>query len=82
MRVHCPVCGHVCIISSRSEISNTLAKLYCICGNPLCGHSFVSTLAFSHTLSPSAYDLPEKVRDKLAQTTSRKQVQLLFEGMA
>ena len=56
--------------------------LYCVCLNPECAHSFVSTLAYSHTLSPSAFDLPKPIREKLRKTNSRKQVQLLFEGMA
>ena len=82
MRVYCPACGHICTISSRTEISNILSRLYSVCLNPERAHSFVSTLAYSHTLSPSAFALPKPIREKLRETTSRKQVQLLFEGMA
>lgn len=39
-------------------------------------------LAYNHTLSPSAYDLPKNIRDKLPKTKSRRQIQLLFEGIA
>ncbi|MCJ8348286.1 ogr/Delta-like zinc finger family protein [Moritella sp.] len=33
--------------------SNSYTDLYCSCSDPLCGHSFVMNLSFSHTLSQS-----------------------------
>lgn len=82
MRVYCPVCGHVSRICTRTKLSAKLSNLYCICLNPMCAHSFVMDLAYNHTLSPSAYDLPKRIRDKLPHTKSRRQIQLLFEGIA
>ncbi|PKH06419.1 ogr/Delta-like zinc finger family protein [Moritella sp. Urea-trap-13] len=35
-------------------MSNSYTDLYCSCSGPLCDHSFVMNLSFSHTLSPSA----------------------------
>ena len=82
MRVYCPVCGHVSRICTRTKLSAILSNLYCICNNPMCAHSFVMDLAYNHTLSPSAYDLPKDIRDKLPKTKSRRQIQRLFEGIA
>ncbi|HFO4945978.1 TPA: ogr/Delta-like zinc finger family protein, partial [Escherichia coli] len=31
-----------------------LADLYCACSDVECGHTFVCTMTFSHTLSPGA----------------------------
>lgn len=54
MRVFCPECGDKSRIQKTNRISNSYADLYCSCGDPECGHSFVMNLSFSHTLSPSA----------------------------
>ncbi|WP_075532043.1 ogr/Delta-like zinc finger family protein, partial [Moritella viscosa] len=54
MRVLCPECGDKSRIQKTNRISNSYTVLYCSCSDPLCGHSFVMNLSFSHTLSPSA----------------------------
>ncbi|MFT7680642.1 MAG: hypothetical protein ACI935_000073 [Moritella dasanensis] len=54
MRVLCPECGDKSRIQKTNRISNSYTDLYCSCSDPLCGHSFVMNLSFSHTLSPSA----------------------------
>jgi hypothetical protein len=51
-----------------------------MCKNVECGHTFVVVMQFSHTLSPSALDLPEDIREKL-KGYSRTQQQQLFASM-
>lgn len=53
MQVDCPECYGTAIIHSRKQLDIKMSKLYCSCKNPLCGHTFVMDLSFSHTLSPS-----------------------------
>lgn len=54
LQVICSACDKKAVIYSRKEISKQVADLYCSCRDPECGHTFVVTLAFKHTLSPSA----------------------------
>lgn len=77
VRVKCDRCGGLAIIQSSKEVSAQVKQLYCSCSNPECGHTFVCDLTFSHTLSPSALDLPNDIRQKIRSTT-RTQQQTLF----
>ncbi|WP_342609232.1 ogr/Delta-like zinc finger family protein [Vibrio tritonius] len=54
MRVLCPECGSKARIQKSNRLTNSVSDLYCSCGDPECGHTFVMTLSYSHTLSPSA----------------------------
>lgn len=54
MQVICTACEKKAVIYSRKYISKQVSDLYCSCRDPECGHTFVATLAFKHTLSPSA----------------------------
>lgn len=54
MQIDCTECGDKAIIHSRKRLDRKMSQLYCSCKNPICGHSFVMDLCFSHTLSPSA----------------------------
>lgn len=81
MRVTCIRCKGPALIRTSREMSETLRQLYCICRDPECGHTFVMDLSFSHTLSPSALDLPERVRRDL-QGKSQNQILSLFAGLA
>ncbi|WP_209297318.1 ogr/Delta-like zinc finger family protein [Aeromonas jandaei] len=54
MRVRCNQCGGVGIITKTDHLSENVANLYCRCKSAECGHTWVSTLAYSHTLSPSS----------------------------
>ncbi len=56
MQVICKACEQKAVIKSRKTISAEVSDLYCSCSDPECGHTFVVTLAFKHTLSPSARD--------------------------
>ncbi|MCP3943103.1 MAG: transcriptional regulator [Desulfobacteraceae bacterium] len=73
MRIKCNKCKKTAIIQSTSEESDRYRKLYCCCGNPMCGHTFVMDLSFSHTLSPSAKDLPKKFIEKISRMTQTQQ---------
>jgi len=53
MRVECPACFKPAVVSSRRRMSEQVTNLYCSCSDPECGATFVSTLSFSHILSPS-----------------------------
>ncbi len=79
MRIRCDRCGEKAVIRSSEEISARLKKLYCACTNVRCGHTFVMDLSFGHTLSPSAFDLPEAVRNAV-QSASRVDVQTALGG--
>ncbi|EPF8031696.1 ogr/Delta-like zinc finger family protein [Vibrio fluvialis] len=54
MRVLCPECGEKSRIQKSNRLTNSVADLYCACSDPECGHTFVMSLSYSHTLSPSA----------------------------
>ena len=80
MRITCDRCKSRAIITSCRELSPVYRQLYCCCKNAECGHSFVVDLTFSHTLSPSALDLPEQLRERLRQGGNRGQICSLFKG--
>lgn len=67
MRVYCKECGSKGRIASRDELSKEFAKLYCQCGEPTCGHTWVTNLTFSHTLSPSAQAIDRLLFDRLRE---------------
>ena len=54
MQINCTECGSKSIIHSSKRLDAKMSQLYCSCKNPICGHTFVMDLCFSHTLSPSA----------------------------
>lgn len=66
MRVFCSECGNKALINKTNRISDGYANLYCSCTNVDCGHRFVSTLAFSHSLSPSALNRSDAIKTILA----------------
>lgn len=80
VKVVCIRCGSVGRIESSSQEAETVKKLYCSCTNPECGHTFAMELTFSHTISPSALDLPEQIRQKLRNVIPAEQA-TLFAGL-
>ena len=54
MQVDCKECGSKSRITSRNKLGDTVSDLYCQCTNVKCGHTFVMTLSFNHTITPSA----------------------------
>ncbi|MGF1688338.1 ogr/Delta-like zinc finger family protein [Photobacterium japonica] len=61
MRIHCTQCGQKAIIGKTNWITGQTADIYCSCCDPECGHTFVMSLGFSHTLSPSAKNTSDLV---------------------
>lgn len=80
MRVYCKECGGKGRIGSREEQSVLFATLYCQCLSPHCGHTWVATLTFSHTLSPSAKVIDSFLFDRLRELQPSQQ-QDLFDQL-
>lgn len=76
MRVYCKECGSKGRIASREELSKEFAKLYCQCGSAPCGHTWVTNLTFSHTLSPSAQAVDRLLFDRLRDMPQAEQREL------
>ncbi|EEQ1649938.1 ogr/Delta-like zinc finger family protein [Escherichia coli] len=53
-KARCPDCGAPAVIRKTDWKTLELADLYCACSDVECGHTFVCTMTFSHTLSPGA----------------------------
>lgn len=66
MRVYCQ-CGERAIIS-RCTSTDSGEKLYCSCSNPECGHTFVSALAYKHSLKRS------KLQFEMAATSNGSRI--------
>lgn len=79
MQVNCTECGGKATIHSRRQLDVKMSQLYCNCKNPLCGHTFVMDLCFSHTLSPSANQAKDIVRDMLRALPEAER-QLIISG--
>ena len=80
MKIKCNRCGGTAIITSSSEESDAVKKLYCSCKNSECGHTFVMELSFSHTLGPSALDFPDEILKRIRSSTRLEQ-QKIFASM-
>lgn len=80
MRIKCDRCRKKARIETTREITPAFTNLYCSCTDPLCGHTFVMQLSFSHTLSPSALDLPPQTREALRACATQAQVQGVLGG--
>lgn len=80
MRIYCRECGSKGRIASRDELSPEFARLYCQCQSPLCGHTWVANLTFSHTLNPSAQVIERLLLDRLRQLPQAQQKEL-FEQL-
>jgi len=76
MRIKCRECGGKARIGSRENVSVEYAKLYCQCLDPLCGHSFVMELSYSHALRPAAASVDQLIFDRLRELPLSRQRQL------
>ncbi len=81
MRILCPTCAKKAVIGKTDRISLAYANLYCSCTDPECGHTFVSTVAYSHTLSPSAKSTSDLVK-ALFKTLPPAEVKKLQQELA
>lgn len=80
MRVSCKFCHGKALISEVEEVSLDTKKLYCLCLNARCGHSFVMDLNFSHSLRPSAKKLDESLFERFRGLSNTQQLQM-FEQL-
>lgn len=80
MRIRCNRCGSPATIRSSTQISDEFKQLYCGCNNPQCGHGFVMDLAFSHTVSPSAVDIPSEALTRI-RGASRGEQREMFQAL-
>ncbi|WP_455883569.1 ogr/Delta-like zinc finger family protein [Pseudomonas putida] len=80
MRVICRECQGKALISQVEEVSLELKKLYCLCLNPRCGHSFVMGFQFSHSLNSSAKEVNGFLLDRLQELPSHERLQI-FEQL-
>ena len=80
MRVKCTECQKKALIQSRNELDTKVADLYCVCSDPLCGHTFVMKLAYSHTLSPSRHQAQQMAVDYLRSLPLAEQQRLLDQA--
>jgi len=80
MRVECPECNQRAVINKRNRLSNVVTDLYCSCSDAECGHTFVTTLAFKHTLSPSRKGAKDMMLELLRSLPANEQQQLLEQA--
>ncbi|MGN4982222.1 ogr/Delta-like zinc finger family protein [Aeromonas hydrophila] len=70
MRVFCKECGQRGRITKTNRLSDEVSDLYCQCTDAECGHSWVATLSFTHTLSPSAKTTSQLVLSLIGSLSS------------
>jgi len=80
VQVICTECHGKAVIQSRAVKDPKVSDLYCSCKNPRCGHTFVMTLSYSHTLSPSSKQASSMVLDLLRGMPKAEQLQLLQQA--
>lgn len=68
LKIKCPACHAPAIIRKTVWVHDTdLANLYCSCTRVECGKTWVSSLAYSHGLSPSGLTESNLVKELLAR---------------
>jgi cell division protein ZapA len=78
MRITCPTCHTKAVITSREQQSTHVSNLYCSCTNTkACGHTFVATVSFSHTLNPPVKSTLELAASMLRNLPPAQRQQLL-----
>lgn len=80
VQVNCSECNSKAVIHSRHDKDPKVADLYCSCKNPLCGHTFVMNLSFSHSLSPSANQSKTLMLDMLRNMSQQEQLDLINQA--
>lgn len=80
MRVFCKECGQRGRITKTNRLSDEVSDLYCQCTDAECGHSWVATLSFTHTLSPSARTTNQLVLSLMGSLTPEGR-QLVLKGL-
>lgn len=80
MRVCCPECESNAYINTRKKLSNAVTDLYCCCSSVECGHTFVSTLSFKHTISPSKNQTMGLIGQLLKEMPEAKLKEILVQN--
>ena len=80
MRVYCKVRGQRGRITKTNRLSDDVSDLYFQCTDAECGHSWVSTLSFGHTLSPSAKTTNQLVISLVSSLTPESR-QMVLDGL-
>ena len=80
MKVDCSECGGAATIQSRRRFDTKISHLYCSCKNPVCGHTFVMNLSFSHTLSPSGKQAKQMVLDLIRALPEAERRELMAQA--
>lgn len=77
MKVECKECGSKARITSRNKMGDAVSDLYCQCLNVHCGHTFVMTLSFNHTITPSATQVSQFLFDFVKNLPAEQKKALL-----
>ena len=81
MRVTCKECGYKGRISHSVPLTDdngaTMKDLYCQCLNVECGHTWVMTLAFKHTLNPPVNSDSRALFEQIQRLSPTEQQDLL-----
>ncbi|MGP3593387.1 ogr/Delta-like zinc finger family protein [Vagococcus sp. WN89Y] len=83
MKMICTECLAIATIRKTNRKHPQLADVYCSCTNVECGHSFVMTVSFSHTLSPSALKGQGRVKeliDAMPEQDREKALEFLLQA--
>ncbi|MBD8515182.1 ogr/Delta-like zinc finger family protein [Photobacterium sp. CAU 1568] len=79
-RIYCG-CGERAIITKTNRLTIDCADMYCQCKNPECGHSFVMSQGFSHTLSPSSKSTGQLVH-AIVRSLSPEQTKQVYQQLS
>ncbi|WP_159281981.1 ogr/Delta-like zinc finger family protein [Rahnella variigena] len=77
LKVVCPECEANATIKKTNRKHKLLSDVYCACGDLECGHTFVLTLAYSHTLSPSAKTHFDTVKNLVGSIQTDEQEEMV-----
>ena len=76
MLTNCNECGGKARIRSSKTLSENVRDLYCQCTDVQCSHSFVMTLSFTRTISPSRKQADRLLFDNLVQLSRAEQTEM------
>lgn len=74
MRVTCNECGSKAVITKTNRLSLDAVDLYCSCG---CGHRFVWSAGFKHTLTGSNREKSEVIKSLLVDMPEKEKRDLI-----
>ncbi|WP_270827874.1 MULTISPECIES: ogr/Delta-like zinc finger family protein [Aeromonas] len=79
MRVLCHHCGGVGVITKTDRMSENVSNLYCRCKSDDCGHTWVSVLAYKHTIRPSANKVSALILQLIDSLSPEDKKQIIIE---